>query len=646
MKVLAKLNDKLASKISAILLSFFIFALLIIIATLYIGRQLEGGAAAINEAGAERMRAYRIAHLLSQAPLQPARRDALLAEAAGELQAFDAALQLLEEGDSERPLFLPRETHVRQEMSSLRTHWETGMRPLIVDALSATDEAERRRLVVEIDKAVRSFVPRINKLVLTIEKSNSHSTDLVWVYQNALVGFALAGTLFLSFLFNRLVIRPVSQLKEGMASMAAADFAARVPVETTDEIGELAAGFNRMADHLSDLYTTLEQRVADKTHDIEVKNRELAALYEIAAYLAEPADIESVCRGVIDRLRVLLGAEAGAVRLIDTKTHELELVAAANLSEIFLKDEARLPVGACLCGQAAACDEPVAEWPADCGVREGLLHNCLREGMPSMAAIPIRSKNQVFGIFNLFFGDKRRLAPNEIQLLETIGQHLGVAIDNLRLAVHAKENAVSEERNLLAQELHDSIAQSLAFLNLQAQMLQGSLRAGHVDVATEELARMREGIQESYDTVRELLVHFRIRVEHADLREAVASSLEKFEAQTGLATRLEASGVLPSLAASDILQLLHIVQEALSNVRKHAQASRVDVALSADESGLSISIVDNGRGFDPTRIAEAAGSHVGTTIMRERAHRIGARCELVSAAGCGTRINLILPRKS
>jgi two-component system nitrate/nitrite sensor histidine kinase NarX len=217
-----------------------------------------------------------------------------------------------------------------------------------------------------------------------------------------------------------------------------------------------------------------------------------------------------------------------------------------------------------------------------------------------------------------------------------------VVIENLHLVVREKERAVSEERNLLAQELHDSIAQALAFLNLQAQMLQESLGRGHLEAAAAELALMREGIQESYDNVRELLVHFRIRVDHAELDDAIRNALEKFEGQTGLRTSFSKLGDGGAPTPASTIQVLHILQEALSNVRKHAAATAVEVTMTNGPE-FSIAVRDNGRGFDPGRLAEDGGSHVGVGIMRERAHRIGARLDLDAAPGRGTCVTLVLP---
>lgn len=648
MRVFHRLPGKLANKIDGILVIFFLFALTMIGLTLYVSRQLEGGAAAINEAGALRMRTYRIGYLLEQAQLYSETRTDLLEEARTTIDEFSSAIELIDRGDPDRPLFLPREEAVRRQMALLKSHWFERLAPLFHNAskhINETQSADVPRLFFrQIDEEVRAFVPQINTLVMLVEKSNARYTDRMWAFQNALVGFALFGTLLLIYLFRRLVIDPVEQMRLGMESMAKADFGVRLPVDRRDEFGELASGFNRMADQLHDLYSNLEQKVQQKTQDLAVRARELGLLYEVAASLTEPAELQRLAYGVLERVRELLAAQGWAVRLIDDKTATLNFVVTHEVPQPLLVAEADLPLGVCLCGKAAR--EEIACMACPCPDNtEGLLLNCYREGLFAVAAIPVRTKNRVLGIFNLFFATPRHLEDNEIRLLEAVGRHLGVAIENLQLAELEKEMAISEERNLLAQELHDSIAQNLAFLNIQTQMLENSLRAGNVDTAREELTRIREGIQESYDNVRELLVHFRIRVEHSDLIEAIDNAAQKFEGQTGIVTRIVRRGEMSPLTPTTILQILHIVQEALSNVRKHAQASQVTITLGDEAENVVIEIEDNGIGFAMPSDSGDGGSHIGLGIMRERAHRIKARCQINSVPGGGTRVRLILPRE-
>jgi two-component system nitrate/nitrite sensor histidine kinase NarX len=200
--------------------------------------------------------------------------------------------------------------------------------------------------------------------------------------------------------------------------------------------------------------------------------------------------------------------------------------------------------------------------------------------------------------------------------------------------------AISEQRNLLAQELHDSIAQSLAFLNIQTQLVQEDFKQAHHEEVEQGLVKIREGVQESYDHVRELLLHFRSRFSGTDLLTAIGMALEKVTEQTGIKTSLNAIGQMPLLQAKQVTQLMHIVQESLSNVRKHAHASLIDVEITW-ASAFEIHIRDNGVGFDVQQ--DPGEAHVGLRIMHERAQRIGALL-IVKATVNGTHICLILPK--
>lgn len=271
----------------------------------------------------------------------------------------------------------------------------------------------------------------------------------------------------------------------------------------------------------------------------------------------------------------------------------------------------------------------------------------LREGIGRMAAadfnvrLPVTSKDEFGELANGF----NRMAGQLQDIYATLEQRVeektrSIEVKNSELAALDKEMAVSEERNLLAQELHDSIAQSLAFLNIQVQLLQEDLQKNHITQAMVSLEQIREGVQESYDDVRELLVHFRTRIGSTNLETAIRSALEKFEGQTGIKTTFNVHGQSPELQPEHILQVMHIVQESLSNVRKHAKASTVELDLTCAEC-CAIDIRDNGKGFDVTH--DAGDNHVGLHIMRERAHRIGAELSFGSAIGEGAHIRLVLP---
>jgi two-component system nitrate/nitrite sensor histidine kinase NarX len=219
--------------------------------------------------------------------------------------------------------------------------------------------------------------------------------------------------------------------------------------------------------------------------------------------------------------------------------------------------------------------------------------------------------------------------------------HLGGGIEGLRTAAAERESAVAAERGLLAQELHDSIAQSLAFLKIQVDLLRTSLRRGDTTAVDRSVAELDAGVRESYADVRELLLHFRTRTDAEDIEPALRSTLQKFEHQTGLPATLQIEGHGVALPADVQVQVMHVVQEALSNVRKHARAACVRVRVQQAPE-WRIEVEDDGIGFDCA--ADPGASHVGLRIMQERAARIGARVEIRSTVGQGTRVAITVPR--
>ena len=631
----------LSTKLVWIALTFLVVALGAISVTLYESWQLEGGAAAINDMGSERMRSYRMGYLLSESLRDPSdgttQRQALFEE----MDRWEAVLDRMRRGDPVRPLFLPRTEGMDRGVRSVDTEWRANIRPRIERIAGLADAGQRQAEATLLRPQLEQFVQRIDNLVLEIERGNAREIGLLRSMQFGLLALALVGTVALIYLMFLLVVRPVMSLQDGMQRMAAGELDTRRPIESRAEFGELADGFNRMASRLQELYGTLEERVADKTRDLAVRNRELAALYEMARLLNEPAPTEELCRSFLRRLMALHGAAGGAVRLVDPETRTLHLYAHEGLAARFASRERCIDMGECFCGAAAARGRRAIDSLDD--AHPDAATDCRAAGYRTVASIPIRLQREVLGVFNLFFTTPRAVSAGDRELLETFGHQLGAAIENQRLASRERELAVYEERSLLARELHDSIAQSLAFLNIQAQMLDDSVRRGARAEVDEVLGRIREGVQESYDDVRELLTHFRVRVTtDEDIGLALRKMVARFGAQTRLRTEVSDTGTGLAVDPDSQLQVMHILQEALSNVRKHAGATRVSLALHRGPAYRFV-VGDDGRGFDPAAAPATPEAHVGIRIMQERAQRIGGDLRVESRPGHGTTVSLTLP---
>ena len=632
--------QRLSTKIVGALLGFLCLALLAIGTTLMLSWQLEGSAAAINETGSLRMHSYRLTVLLARTINTPG-EDGVFAAAGDELNAIDDTFSRLQRGDPQRPLFLPPTSRIRNGFQRVYGRWHTAFRPLASEVMTLQNDMRRgawHRFQGEVD----GFVHEIDNLVQAIERDSELRTFWLRASQLALIALALSGTVAIIYLMFLLIIEPVERLRGGIQRMTEKDFSARLPVESDDEFGQLAHGFNHMADRLETLYNSLEERVQLKTTALADQNRELALLYDSAAFLQRPQSVEAMCDGFLQRISRYFGVDGGSVRVLDDRHSNLHMVVHHGLSAALTKSEQCMKVGDCLCGEAVEKKITVIH-----DLRKAVSSHelqCRSEGFSTVSVFHIRAHEQHLGFFNLHFRKAKTFSDRDIALLETLGQLLGIAIENMRLVSREREMAISEERNLVAQGLHDSIAQGLTFMNIQLQMLDDSLRGGKIDEAADIVPALRAGVQESYEDVRELLLNFRSRLSEDDLVGTLNSTLDKFSRQTGIEVDFATDGNGPPFSREQQLQVLFIVQEALSNIRKHSMAKRVEIRLD-DRQDFMLTIRDDGIGFDAQTLLQKGDNHVGINIMRERAQRIHAALDVLSAAGKGTTVSLHLPQE-
>ena len=594
--------------------------------TLWLSWQLAGTAAAINETGSLRMRANRIGlNLLrhdeaaqAQVVVDLREQGRILAHFAGDLPG--------------RPLFLSTDAPLRQQFHAVTTRWDE----LADLAHEALVEGDSTAYLAQLP----GFVAEADRLVHVLEVGNASKTTRLRILQSVLIVMACLGTMAMIFLLYRWIIRPVQTLQGGIQRMAARDFSVRVPVNNTDELGVLAQGFNRMADELQSLYEDLGEHVRQKTAELERQNRQLSALYGMTAFLNKPNDIEALCRGFLQRVMDEFHAAAGSIRVLDPSGERLHIVVSLGFSSALQESEHCMRTDACFCGEATQRGTMIIRdfrklpRPEEIG--------CMRDGFQAVSVFQIVTPEATLGTFSLHFRERTTMSSRELQLLEMLGQHLGAALDNQRLSIKARQLAVAEERNLVAQGLHDSLAQGLNFLNLQTQMLGGAVQQRRWDEVEEIVPLLKTGVSESYQDVRELLQNFRTRLGEESLRKAVDDTIGRFRRQTGLNVELhldDRDGA--PLHPDQQLQVLFILQEALSNVRKHAYASKVTVRID-NHRDFGMSIRDDGEGYDPKEVAERSETHVGLSIMRERAARLGGQLQMCSAPGQGTEVSLYL----
>lgn len=611
----------LSSKLVRIGVALLVVALTSIGLTLWVTWQLEGGAASVNEAGRMRMQTWRMASEM-QAGLPPEQRTVRIAE-------FDQTLQLLELGDPSRPLFVPWNSEVRTQFRAVQALWRTQREGWLSGAAAQPPA---------ILPSANALVAAIDKLVGAIEQQLAKLTAVLNLFQFVMMALAIVAAVVMLYTGYLYVINPLAQLQQGLRRVEEGDFKVRIEVDSQDEFGVVAQGFNGMAMRLQDMVDGLESQVRAKTQRIEAQRARIETLYEFSEFLAGVNTVEEMSRGFAQRLRAVIGADAVTVRWADEVNQRFLMLASDCFPRDMLDEERSLLVGACACGSLTQ-DSRTRVIPIQQAELAPMRH-CAKAGYENLVSVPVRLQGRLIGEINLFFRRPMDLSKEEEVLLDALASHLASALEGLRASALEREAAVAEERALLARELHDSIAQSLAFLKIQVQLLRNAAKPAQTPQMQVALDELDTGLRESIGDVRELLVHFRTRTNSDDIEVALQETLQKFRHQTGLHTELVVSGAGLPLPSDVQVQVLHVVQEALSNVRKHAQASAVTLRIDKGQFWC-FTVQDNGIGFAPEVAVDT--QHVGRHIMQERAHAIGADVQISSAAGQGACVRLRLP---
>jgi len=610
----------LGAKLALVATPFLLLALASIAMTLWVSWQLEGGAAAVNEAGRMRMQAYRMSLSVGTAG-----HDRLPAQ----IDEFNRSLAQLRNGNPDRPLFVPWDDTVRARFAAVERDWLTYHDQWLAKRTPDTSTLHR-------DTA--SFVTHIDAMVQAIETHMSRWTALLHLAQLAMMALAVVGASVLIYTGYLFVLEPVGMLKQAIRRMQDGDFSARVDRVSSDEFGTLAEGFNGMAGHVQSMYQHLEARVAEKTSELQEKRERLEALYSVTSLVGDATTLQELTQGFVQRVRAVAKADAAALRWSDENNERYLMLASEGLPQAMLDAEHCVHAGNCHCGSGGPGTKlrviPIRD------ANPARMPHCAQAGFETIVSIPIRLHDRLMGEVDLFFHAQCDITDAERSLLEALTAHLAAAMDNIRLLSLEKEAAVSQERSFIARELHDSIAQSLAFLKIQVQLMQDALNDQNPVQAQSVLLEIDAGVRESYADVRELLVHFRTRANAEDIEPALQTTLRKFEQQTGIPATLNMQGNALPLAPDLQIQVLHIVQEALSNVRKHAGATRVWLDVQ-QQPQWRFEVRDNGIGFNND--AGQDETHVGLRIMAERAQRIDSTLEVVSLDRRGTSVILTLP---
>ncbi len=385
----------------------------------------------------------------------------------------------------------------------------------------------------------------------------------------------------------------------------------------------------------------LERRIFER-------NQELEALLAVGRAATSSLELSEVLDEALDAILEVTSAETAEVWLA-SEDGELVLERQRGAAAEAFHERTRFRPGEGLPGLVAESGSAVVVH--DLASDPRFLREAVKElGFRTFCALPLRHRDETVGILGVASRDPRALESEaERRLLEGIGERMAVAIENSRLHAQVLSRAVLEERVRIARELHDGLAQVLGYINTQTLAIKKLLASGRTDEAEKQVYAMEEAAREVYGDVREAILGLRASLGPSDsLIPGLRKYLSDYGEMAGARLELEVSEDAHAvrLPASTEIQLMRIVQEALSNVRKHAGATRATVSLDATAEDLTVEVADDGRGFAHDRPARTGWPHFGLQTMRERAKAIGGEFDVISSPGRGTSVVVRVPLRA
>jgi two-component system, NarL family, nitrate/nitrite sensor histidine kinase NarX len=634
--------DRIQGRLGLLFLAFFVLVIVAVGVTFWSLESQKQDALTINLAGRQRMLAQQMAREALEISL--GEREIHARALHDSIRMFDQTLQALRYGGAvpylpgrSEAVSAAREPDVQAQLASIAQTWEGFQNDLktILEVESGTDAFQAAIQGIRVGAPV--LVERSDLAVRLYEDAASRKLNqLRWIQGGFLVS-ALVLLLIGGWQVRRSIIDPVQVLQGVAERIGRGNLAQPVTLEGPAEVRALADNLERMRSQLQQSRVellawtdNLEQRVGQRT-------RELEALHSVSREITARLDIQAVLRSITHKTQELLGAEVVFLCLLDEHGQTMHLEATNDADSAILRRSASInnpTIDKVLTGEnALRCDEQGCH--CSCQILAPTYH-------ASHLAAPLKIGNKVIGALCVGSTQSDSLPDDALALLTRLANVAAVALENARLYEQAERGAALEERQRIAAEMHDGLAQTLSYLKLavdQAAMKVESEKG-------EEAIGILEHVHHSLDLAVE------------DTRRAIASLQEEGPVYTSLQDSLAKTAGEFSTASCPVnwdngvaqpvmldLQkrehVLRVVREALLNAEKHSGATRIELCLAQVNGGMQISITDDGVGFDLEHTTgENDQQHFGLSIMQARAARIGGQLDVDSRPGAGTIVRL------
>lgn len=430
--------------------------------------------------------------------------------------------------------------------------------------------------------------------------------------------FFIGALLVTSYLSRRWLLHPISSLAQATQSVASGDLNIKLTVNRDDELGTLADAFNQMATDLRQYQSELEQRVADRT-------RELSVLYDVTAVASASLEMDTVLTQSLERVCAVMVSLSAIVhrwqdeKLVMTAQHGKRLYDSLNQhpAQTVIETHETLVI------QSLSTVDKISL---------------------TYVGVPMRSKGKVIGVLSVLRPAEQLFSVDEVALLASVGDQIGIAVDNARLYQQSEQLAVVQERQRLARELHDAVTQSVYSVTLMAEAAKRATTNEQWDTVINLVERLQDIGGQALKEMRLLVYELRpLALKQEGLVGAIRHRLDAVERRAGMNVTLKTEGDI-LLADAIEQELYRIIQESLNNALKHANAQSIQITFIRESNTLMVTIADDGVGFILNDAINSGG--IGLQSLRERAEKIAATLKIDSVPENGTTITLHIPLKT
>ena len=565
---------------------------------MHLSDSIRGDAAALNKAGSLRMQAYRLALLANEAAVNEL--PAYIAEFESTL-ATPALLTAIDKNTQH---------NLAKRYVQVQHQWRQLMLPLLQQS-----PPQKRAFRLEVPIFVDLLDGFVGELQAESERKLSfiRALQVSTLFVTVLIGFiVILGT-------HNTLLMPLQELVELAKSIGRGSFAGRVKFPAQNELGVLAETLNQMSAELSDLYENLENKVDEKTAELQRSNRSLALLFNSARSLYKTsADPLPILADLLEPIEQTLGL--GPVSLCLTSS----LDNPKQEAHTALTSQQQHAPSYCKLPSCAQC--PVL-------INKGIVPSGAR-----VMSFAICTERENLGDLRVEVPADMHMQEWQELLLNALADLFAAALSLNQLGQNQARIALMEERAVIARELHDSLAQALSYQKIQLVRLKKQMAADFSkDDMNTTLTEIQVGLNTAYRQLRELLVTFRIKLDRPGLSAAVQATVQEFGLHSSVDINLSYALEHCPLTPNEEIHCLQIIREALSNVVQHAHARQCKLSLHQDATGLiHVCIDDDGVGISNTN---SPTGHYGLNILTERAQSLSGKIH-IGALQPGTRVHV------